>query len=173
MREQVPHRGFRYARRRYTAAHVADQRINARHAAGHRRHASRPSAVRCTTPAAAPLIGCSDLRAGFQYLYRQRRIETGTAADIHFPRAQEEIHRPLISRCVAQLPAMCANMELPAANGSLQAVHFAHKFEYKTGRWFAPYLIRRISLFNIPDSSPLHDRLLRSPLPGRGSQTRW
>ncbi len=45
---------------------------------------------------------------------------------------------------------MRANMELPAANGSLQAVHFAHKFEYKTGRWFAPYLIRRISLFNIP-----------------------
>ena len=35
----------------------------------------------------------------------------------------------------------------------------------KAGRWFAPYLIRRISLFNFPDSSPLHDRLLRSPLP--------
>ena len=44
---------------------------------------------------------------------------------------------------------MRANMELPAANGSLQAVHFAHKFEHKTGRRFAPYLIRRVSLFNI------------------------
>ncbi len=39
----------------------------------------------CTTPAAAPLIGCSDLSGWLQYLYRQRRIEAGTAADIHFP----------------------------------------------------------------------------------------
>ena len=44
---------------------------------------------------------------------------------------------------------MCANVELPAANGSLQAVYLAHKLQHKTSRRFTPYLIRCVSLFNI------------------------
>ncbi len=167
MREQVPHRGFQYARRRYTAAHVADQRINARHVAGRRRRASRPSALRCTTPAAARLIGCSGLSGWLPVpvpAAARSRLVRRLISTSHGRRKRST--GPLIRRCIAQQPAMCANMELPAANGSLQAVHFAHKFEHKAGRWFAPYLIRRISLLDIaPGSSPLHDRLLRSLLP--------
>ena len=89
-------------------------------------------------------------RAGFNNLNRQRRIQTGTAADIDFPWTQEQIDRPLIRRRIAQRPAVCANVELPTTNGALQAVHFTHKFQYKAGRRFTPDLIRRIGLFNIP-----------------------
>ena len=55
------HCGFQYARRRYTAAHVAGRRTDDRRALAHHPRASPPSRVRHTIPAAAPLIGCSDL----------------------------------------------------------------------------------------------------------------
>ncbi len=59
------------------------------------------------------------------------------------------------------------------ANGSLQAVYLAHKLQHKTSRGSRHTWSGASACSILPWLITLHDQLLRSPLPGRGSRTRW
>ncbi len=108
-------------------------------------------------------------RAGFQYLYGsgesrlvRRLISTSQGRRRDPPAPDKQVCSPAASDV--------RQMELPAANGSLQAVHFAHKFDTKRVAGSRHTCSGASACSICPGSSPLHDQLLPSLLPGRGHE---